>query len=71
MTVLIVAAAMSLQRYELNVALDRVPAARADVEGWGVWAPGLVWPPWGLALGAATYAYWRRRRGRCPSCTAT
>jgi hypothetical protein len=61
-TVLIVTAATSLQRFSLNEALGRVPAASPDVEGWGAWAPGLVWLPWGLALGAATYAYWRRRR---------
>jgi hypothetical protein len=61
-TILIVAAATSMQRSSLNVALDRVPAPSPDVEGWGAWAPGLVWLPWGLALGAATYAYWRRRR---------
>jgi hypothetical protein len=61
-TVLIVTAATSLQRFALNEALGRVPAASPDVEGWGAWAPGLVWLPWGLALGAATYAYWRRRR---------
>jgi hypothetical protein len=60
-TVLIVTGATSLQRISLNEALGRVPAASPDVEGWGAWAPGLVWLPWGLALGAATYAYWRRR----------
>jgi len=29
---------------------------------WGAGAPGLVWLPWGLAVGAATYAYIMHRR---------
>jgi hypothetical protein len=31
-------------------------------------APMLLWPLWGVALGAATVAYHLRRRGRCPRC---
>jgi hypothetical protein len=31
-------------------------------------APMLLWPLWGVALGAATLAYYLRRRGRCPTC---
>ncbi|MEH1165531.1 hypothetical protein V6V47_09100 [Micromonospora sp. CPCC 205539] len=31
-------------------------------------APALLWPLWGVALGAATYAYHLRRRGACQSC---
>ena len=37
-------------------------------EGWGAIAPELLWPLWSAALGAATYAYWLRRRGTCRSC---
>lgn len=37
-------------------------------ENWAALAPELVWPLWGLALGAATLAYVYRRRGRCPYC---
>jgi hypothetical protein len=70
-TLLIVTGALSLHRITLNVALERVPAPRPDVEGWGAWAPGLLWLPWGLALGAATYCYWRRRRGGCATCQRT
>ena len=70
-TLLIVTGALSLHRITLNVALERVPAPQPDVEGWGAWAPGLLWLPWGLALGAATYCYWRRRRGGCATCTRT
>jgi hypothetical protein len=35
---------------------------------WGATAPGLLWPLWGVALGAATYAYYLRRRGACAVC---
>ncbi|SCE68266.1 hypothetical protein [Micromonospora chokoriensis] len=31
-------------------------------------APMLLWPLWGVALGAATYAYHLRRRGTCRRC---
>jgi hypothetical protein len=37
-------------------------------EGWGATAPGLLWPVWGAALGAATLAYYYRRRGACTRC---
>jgi hypothetical protein len=30
--------------------------------------PMLLWPLWGVALGAATLAYYLRRRGRCGRC---
>jgi hypothetical protein len=30
--------------------------------------PSALWPVWGLALGAATYAYHLRRRGACRAC---
>lgn len=35
---------------------------------WAAIAPELVWPVWGVALGAATLAYYYRRRGRCRHC---
>ncbi len=35
---------------------------------WGAVGPAFLWPLWSVALGAATYAYWLRRRGRCPVC---
>lgn len=34
----------------------------------GALAPELLWPFWGVALGAAALAYHYRRRGRCPRC---
>jgi hypothetical protein len=33
-------------------------------EGWGMVVPGLLWPLWGAALGAATFAYSLRRQSR-------
>ncbi len=35
---------------------------------WGAVGPAFLWPLWSVALGAATYAYWLRRRGRCRVC---
>lgn len=37
-------------------------------ENWAALAPELLWPLWGVALGAATLAYYYRRRGRCSYC---
>jgi hypothetical protein len=39
-----------------------------SIPDWPAKAPGLLWPLWGLALAAATLAYYYRRRGRCPRC---
>jgi hypothetical protein len=58
--VMIIAAGLVVYREELNVALARVPESHPDTTGWGVWAPGLFILPWGIALAAATYAYYRR-----------
>ena len=35
---------------------------------WGGFGPFLFWLPWGISLGAATFAYYIRRRGRCKRC---
>jgi hypothetical protein len=37
-------------------------------DGWATTAPGLLWPVWGVALGAATLAYYYRTRDRCDVC---
>jgi hypothetical protein len=37
-------------------------------ENSGTTAPGLLWPIWGAALGAATLGYHLRRRGPCGHC---
>lgn len=43
--------------YVRSFARSGIPA-----EGWGIVVPGLLWPLWGAALGAATLAYYVRRR---------
>ncbi|TDU91442.1 hypothetical protein EV138_5048 [Kribbella voronezhensis] len=35
---------------------------------WGLVLPGTLWVVWGAALGAATYAYYLRRRTTCRRC---
>jgi hypothetical protein len=40
----------------------------AGREDWAALAPELLWPLWGVALAAATLAYYFRRRGPCPRC---
>jgi hypothetical protein len=37
-------------------------------ENWATVIFGATLPVWGLALAAAGYAYWLRRRGPCPKC---
>lgn len=37
-------------------------------ENWGATVPETIWPVWGLALAAATLAYYFRRRGACKNC---
>lgn len=37
-------------------------------ENWAAIAPELLWPIWGVALGAATAGYYHRRRGVCQHC---
>ncbi len=36
--------------------------------GWVTVGPAQLWTLWGVALGAATYAYHLRRRGTCQTC---
>ncbi|MEU4427753.1 NYN domain-containing protein [Actinoplanes sp. NPDC024001] len=35
---------------------------------WALWLPSVFWLAWGAGLGAATYLYHLRRRGRCRHC---
>jgi hypothetical protein len=58
--VLVFAAGLGITRDVLRDGLRHVD--------WLAHAPGLLWPFWGLGLGAATLAYYYRRRGRCPRC---
>jgi hypothetical protein len=39
-----------------------------DAGDWAALGPELLWPLWGVALGAATLAYYYRRRGTCAHC---
>jgi hypothetical protein len=39
-----------------------------DGDNWAINAPGILWTVWGAALGAATYAYYLRRRTPCTRC---
>jgi hypothetical protein len=39
-----------------------------SAENWAALAPELLWPLWGGALGAATLAYYYRRRSKCEHC---
>lgn len=39
-----------------------------DLTDWGLDAPALLIPIWGIALGTATLAYYLRRRGPCTAC---
>jgi hypothetical protein len=39
-----------------------------SAENWAALAPELLWPVWGVALGAATLAYYYRRRDECKHC---
>jgi hypothetical protein len=39
-----------------------------SAENWAALAPELLWPVWGVALGAATLAYYYRRRDKCKHC---
>jgi hypothetical protein len=39
-----------------------------SADNWAAVGPALLWPLWGVALAAATYAYYLRRRGGCSTC---
>lgn len=64
----------------LLIAAILIPAGLADVRfalagamgpielTWSTLGPTLLWPIWGVALAAATYAYYLRRRERCQYC---
>jgi hypothetical protein len=48
----------------------RNPFLELTVDNWAAIGPVLLWPLWGVALGAATLAYHLRRRGTCDLCHA-
>jgi hypothetical protein len=45
----------------------RAPALTVN-GSWATLGPIFLWPLWSVALGAATYAYWLRRRRSCQVC---
>ncbi|WP_328468455.1 NYN domain-containing protein [Actinoplanes sp. NBC_00393] len=57
------------------VAVTIIPAGLMTVwtpetrTSWALWVPSLFWLAWGAGLGAATIAYYLRRRGECRHCT--
>jgi hypothetical protein len=51
-----------------TVAAERQGGLDLGPDTWGLGGPMLTWLPWGVALGAATYAYHLRRRGPCGRC---
>ncbi len=48
----------------------REPFLSLTADNWAAIGPTLLWPVWGVALGAATLAYYLRRRGTCSVCHA-
>lgn len=56
------------------VAVILIPAGMMNLQmpvepgNWAVNTPGMLWVLWGAALGAATYAYYLRRRTTCRRC---
>jgi hypothetical protein len=44
--------------------LDSLPG---EPEDWAAWAPELLWPVWGVALGVAAFAYRARREASRPA----
>ncbi|MFI0260840.1 NYN domain-containing protein [Streptomyces sp. NPDC017056] len=59
-----------------TVALVLIPAGLMNIRlfdptMWGTNGPGVFWTTWGVALGAATLAYYFRRRGQCAQCGRT
>ncbi len=45
-----------------------LPNSQVLADNWATIGPMFLWPLWGVALAAATLAYYLRRRGRCRSC---
>jgi hypothetical protein len=66
-SVLVTSAGVMFIRLELTGTLSDAFAFGSKLS-WVALAPELLWPVWGVALAAATLAYYYRRRGRCEHC---
>ena len=65
-SVVLASAGLMFVRFAITGTLAaNFPGENDDI---AAWLPELFWPLWAAALAAATYAYWLRRRGRCPRC---
>ncbi len=68
-SVLVTAAGLMFVRLTLTGKLGAILGEGVlSAENWAALAPELLWPLWGVALGAATLAYYYRRRGKCEHC---
>jgi hypothetical protein len=67
--VLVTTAGLMFVRLTLTGRLGAILGAGVlSAQNWAALAPELLWPLWGGALGAATLAYYYRRRGKCGHC---
>jgi hypothetical protein len=68
-SVLVTTAGLMFVRLTLTNKLSAILGeGTLSAENWAALAPELLWPLWGVALGAATLAYYYRRRGKCRHC---
>jgi hypothetical protein len=68
-SVLVTAAGLMFVRLTLTGGLGAILGEGVlGGQNWAALAPELLWPLWGAALGAATLAYYYRRRGKCEHC---
>jgi hypothetical protein len=68
-SVLITAAGVMFVRLTLTGRLGAILGEGVlSAENWAALAPELLWPVWGVALGAGTLAYYYRRRDKCKHC---
>jgi len=67
-SVVVASAGLMFVRFGVTGKLaESFPGESGDV---AAWLPEMFWPVWGVALAAATWAYWLRRRSGCELCGA-
>jgi hypothetical protein len=68
-SVLVTAAGLMFVRMTLTGRVEDILGEGVlTADNWAALGPELLWPVWGAALGAATLAYYYRRRGKCNHC---